>query len=80
MTISGFAFDPPTVKVAPGTTIVFRNVDDTDHTATAADGALDSGTIARGESVSVVVEEPGIHQYRCSFHPFMKGVVEAVDP
>lgn len=78
VTITDFAFEPATIRVEPGTTVVFENADDTDHTATADDGAVDTDTIARGESVSVVVDQPGTHAYHCGFHPFMKGVVEVV--
>ncbi len=74
--ISEFAFDPPSVSVTPGSTIVFENKDDSDHTATASDGSFNTGTIARGTSKSVVVDQSGSFAYRCSFHPFMKGVVK----
>jgi plastocyanin len=76
--ITDFAFEPAVVKVAPGTKVVFENRDDTDHTATAADGSFNSGTIERGKEMEVVVNAAGPHDYRCSFHPFMKAVIEVV--
>ena len=77
--ISDFVFAPTLAGVDAGTTVVSVNCEDdgrTSHTATAEDGAWDSGSIAPGESFAVVVDE-GAFEYECTFHPFMRGQVVA---
>jgi plastocyanin len=77
--ISDFVFAPTLAGVDEGTTVVWVNCEEDDvtsHTATAEDGAWDSGSIAPGESFAVVVEE-GAFEYECAFHPFMRGQVVA---
>lgn len=73
--IRAFQFDPDTLRVAPGDTIVWINQDAVPHTATAEDGAWDSGAIAAGDSWSRVVEGTGTQSYFCTFHPTMRGVI-----
>ena len=69
--ISGFAFDPPEVSVAPGGTVTWKNTDKVPHTAT-FDGVegLDTGSIQFGQEGSVVAPaRPGSYSYRCALHP-----------
>jgi len=73
VTIRGFAFSPAAFEVKAGDTIVFVNADSVPHTATAEDGAFDTGRIAPGQSVEVTIPT-GAHPYYCRFHPTMKGV------
>jgi plastocyanin len=76
LAISDFAYAPVELTAAPGAEIAISNDDTTAHTATAKDGAFDSGSIAAGEAGSVTApEEPGEYPYICSFHPFMKGTL-----
>lgn len=70
-----FQFDPATLTVAPGDTVVWINRDAVPHTATSEDGAWDSGSIAAGGSWSRVVEGAGAEAYLCTFHPTMRGVI-----
>lgn len=67
----GFAFVPSELSVAGGDTIVWMNADPVPHTATSLDGSWDTGTVAAGDSASVVVQGPG--SYVCTFHPSMTG-------
>ena len=69
--IVGFQFQPAALTVTPGDTVVWVNRDAVPHTATAADGAWDSGTIAAGASWSRVVEGTTEDAYTCVFHPSM---------
>ena len=75
VSIKGFAFNPPNATVAPGTTVTWVNDDQAPHTATANDGAFDSGTLQPGQSYSFVFDKPGTYAYICDLHPFMKGSV-----
>lgn len=73
VTIQGFAFNPAAFDVKAGDTIIFINADTAPHTATAQDGAFDTGRIDPGQSVEVTIPE-GRHPYVCQFHPSMTGV------
>lgn len=73
VTIRGFAFSPAAFEVKAGDTIIFVNADTAPHTATADDGAFDTGQIAPGQSAEVTIPA-GRHPYACRFHPGMTGV------
>lgn len=74
--IKGMKFDPPTVKVKAGETVVWTNGDDRDHTVVADDGkTFKSGNIKRGETFEQKFPKAGKYPYSCSYHPRMKGVV-----
>ena len=75
--IKGMKFDPPALTVAAGDTITFTNEDGAPHTATADDGAFDTGRLSRGQSATVTVSAAGEHAYKCLVHPSMKGTVTA---
>lgn len=74
--IVDFEFGPRTVTVEAGTKVVWTNEDNAAHTASANDGSFDTGTLDRGESGRVALDEPGTYAYICEFHPFMTGTIE----
>jgi len=76
VTIQDFAFSPASFSVKAGDTIIFANADSAPHTATAEDGAFDTGQIDPGQSVQVTIPA-GTHPYFCRFHPGMTGVATA---
>jgi plastocyanin len=78
--IKDFTYVPAAITVAVGTTVTFTNEDGAPHTATSgtsptADGAFESGTLAKGDSKSIKVTKRGTLAYYCALHPFMKGTV-----
>src|SRR5215217_7862307 len=75
VSIKGFAFNPPNATVAPGTTVTWVNNDQAPHTATANDGAFDSGTLQPGQSYSFVFDKAGTYAYHCNIHPDMTGTI-----
>jgi plastocyanin len=75
VSIKGFAFNPPNATVAPGTTVTWVNDDQAPHTATANDGAFDSGTLQPGQSYSFTFDKPGTYAYHCNIHPDMTGTI-----
>src|SRR5215218_10760577 len=75
VSIKGFAFNPPNATVAPGTTVTWVNDDQAPHTATANDGAFDSGTLQPGQSYSFTFDKPGTYAYHCNIHPDMTATV-----
>ena len=76
VTIQGMAFSPASFEVAAGDTIIFINADNAPHTATAEDGAFDTGRIDPGQRVEVTIPA-GSHPFVCQYHPMMTGVATA---
>ncbi|RQR21439.1 hypothetical protein DIE23_38250 [Burkholderia sp. Bp9143] len=74
ITIEGMRFNPASLTVERGDTIVWINQDLVAHTATAA-GVFDSHEIAPGASWTYVANAPGRHAYICAFHPAMKATL-----
>ena len=75
VTIQGHKFKPAKLTVAKGDTITFINKDSPPHTATANDGAFDTGRLSTGARATVTVSAAGAHAYICKIHPSMKGTV-----
>jgi plastocyanin len=76
VTIKDFSFEPSTVKVKVGQKVVFTNEDGVVHTATADEGAFDSGDLQKGKSFTFTADKPGTFSYFCTPHQYMKGTIE----
>lgn len=74
VTIDKLEFKPAVVQARPGDTILWRNRDVMDHTAT-SEGHFDV-EIPAGKSGSVVVKADGRFEYECRYHPNMTGQIE----
>ena len=74
VTIVDFAFEPATLSVPAGTTVVWNNAGQAPHTVTGQ--FADSGTIAPSQSFSHTFDQEGAFDYVCSFHPQMLGQVQ----
>lgn len=77
VTIRAFQYEPATLKVAVGDTVVWLNEDVVPHTATAADAGWDSGSIGSRGSARVVIRRKGAQSYLCAFHPNMRAELSA---
>jgi len=75
VSIKSFAFSPPSLTVAAGTTVTWTNNDSVAHTVTADNGSFDSGQIQPGATYSHTFASAGSVAYHCSNHPFMKATV-----
>lgn len=73
--IARFTFDPARVEISVGDSVTWVNHDTAPHTASAEDGAWDTGALERGSAGRITFEAPGEHRYLCAFHPNMKGTV-----
>ena len=73
--IEGFAFKPDVLQVGPGDTVLFENRDGAPHTATARNGAFDTGPIAPGDTGQITVPGEGDFEYFCEIHPSMVAVI-----
>lgn len=66
---------PDSMRLSPGDTIVWVNLDPVPHTATAADGSWDSGRLEMGEEGRVVWASGSGPEFICSYHPNMRGTL-----
>ena len=75
VTIEGIRFQPQTLTVSSGDTIVWVNKDLVPHTATSKAGGFDSKTIQADESWTYTAGTKGEFAYICAFHPAMKATL-----
>jgi plastocyanin len=74
--IQGFSFKPAHITVKRGTRVTWINRDMTKHTATANNGAFDSGVLRPGQSYSHTFKTAGrTNKYHCEIHHSMRGSV-----
>jgi plastocyanin len=64
-------FEPETLTVARGDTVVWINKDLVPHTATSKAGGFDSDIVEAEKSWSLTVRKKGAFAYICAFHPTM---------
>ena len=69
--IDNFNFAPPTLVVAPGTTVTWTNADDSPHTVREKDGNFKSAALDTDDTFTQTFTVPGEYQYFCSIHPYM---------
>ena len=74
--ISGFAFNPSTLTIPKGATVIWTNMDSAAHTIVSDSGnEIDSGSIAKGETYGHTFSTSGTYNYHCGIHPSMKGQI-----
>jgi plastocyanin len=74
--IKGFSFKPANITIKPGTKVIWINKDSTPHTATADNGAFDSGILRKGQRFSRTFNRAGKkYSYHCAPHPHMRGSI-----
>src|SRR3974390_2463642 len=73
--IDNFNFTPPTLVVAPGTTVTWTNADDSPHTVREKDGKFKSAALDTDDKFSQTFVAPGEYEYFCSIHPRMVGQI-----
>lgn len=71
--IKNFSFNPQTLTVKSGTTLVWMNQDSVAHTVTS--DSFKSGNISPGSSFQFTFSSPGTYNYSCSIHPSMMGKI-----
>jgi len=76
--IKQFAFQPRSLEVPVGTTVVWTNQDAIQHSVTAADGSFDSGFFTQGGTFARTFEQPGTYTYYCARHASMQGGVTVI--
>jgi plastocyanin len=73
--IDSFHYTPPSLVVAPGTTVTWTNADDSPHTVREKDGKFKSAALDTDDTFSQTFTAPGEYEYFCSIHPYMTGKI-----
>jgi plastocyanin len=76
--LRGFAFQPDSIVVAPGTRVTWINCEQTGidaHTTTSNGDVWQSPFLPSGATYSFTFTAAGRFDYHCIPHPFMHGVV-----
>jgi plastocyanin len=71
ISIQNFAFNPATLTVKPGTTVIWTNNDTAPHQIKSE--AFNSASMSKGQTFSFTFPDAGTYDYFCSIHPSMKG-------
>ncbi len=77
--IMKWGYDPAELTADVGTDVLFVNVGQVPHTATANEGGFDTGSLSNLQRMTITLDEIGEHGFFCTPHPWMKGkiIVEA---
>ncbi len=74
-----FGFNPSTLIIRAGTTVIWKNVSSVPHTVTSDDGqTFDSGNIAVGGTFQFTFKNAGTYSYHCNIHPYMRATIIVV--
>ncbi|GLQ96014.1 cupredoxin domain-containing protein [Dyella mobilis] len=74
--IRNFAFEPGTITVPAGATVVWVNQDEEPHTVTSAgSGFASSKALDTDDRYEAIFSRPGTYTYYCSIHPHMVGTI-----
>ena len=74
-----FGFNPSTLTIRVGTTVIWKNVSSAPHTVTSDDGqTFDSGNIAVGGTFRFTFRNAGTFSYHCNIHPYMRARIVVV--
>jgi plastocyanin len=80
--IDNFAFAPPDLTVAAGTTVTWKNDDGEVHRVADDHNAYSSAALDTDDSFSHTFATAGVYHYFCTIHPYMVGkiVVKPLSP
>ena len=74
--MEGMVFVPASLTIKPGDSVIWKNIDIVEHTATAsAAGGFDSKMVAAGKSWKHTFKAKGSFAYICKYHPTMTGTL-----
>lgn len=82
VTIKDYTFTPQRITVKKGTTVTWTNNDIAKHNV-APDkeqkGMAAGPLLSQNQNYTYTFTTPGIYNYHCDPHPYMKGVVEVTE-
>lgn len=74
--VDAMHYEPATLAVRSGDTVVWINKDVVQHTATSVDGGFNSPAISPAKSWKFTARKRGTFGVSCRFHPMMKGTLQ----
>ena len=73
--IDNFAFAPAALTVTAGTTVTWKNEDDSPHRIGDKNGTFKSAALDTDDTFSHTFAAPGEYPYICTIHPYMAGKI-----
>ena len=73
--IDNFTFAPATLTVTAGTTVTWKNADDSPHRIGDQNGTFKSAALDTDDTFSHTFAAPGEYPYICTMHPYMVGKI-----
>ena len=73
--IDNFAFAPATLTITAGTTVTWKNDDDSPHRIGDKNGTFKSAALDTDDTFSHTFAAPGEYPYICTIHPYMVGKI-----
>src|SRR6202045_2151130 len=73
--IDNFAFAPATLTISAGTTVTWKNDDDSPHRIGDKNGTFKSAALDTDDTFSHTFAAPGEYPYICTIHPYMAGKI-----
>jgi plastocyanin len=73
--IDNFAFGPATLTVTAGTTVTWKNEDDSPHRIGDKNRTFKSAALDTDDTFSHTFAVPGEYAYICTIHPYMAGTI-----
>jgi plastocyanin len=73
--IDNFKFAPATLTVTAGTTVTWKNEDDSPHRIGGKNGSFTSAALDTDGTFSHTFATPGEYPYICTLHPYMTGKI-----
>jgi len=73
--IDNFAFAPAALTVTAGTTVTWKNDDDSPHRIGDKNGTFTSAALDTDDTFSHTFAAPGEYPYICTIHPYMAGKI-----
>jgi plastocyanin len=73
--IDNFAFTPRALTVTAGTTVTWKNEDDSPHRIGDMNGTFKSAALDTDDTFSHTFTVPGEYAYICTIHPYMAGTI-----
>jgi plastocyanin len=70
-----WGYEPRETTIDVGQAVTITNSGRVSHTATASNGAFDTGLIAGGSSATLRFDTPGTYSFFCQPHPWMKATI-----
>lgn len=76
ISITGFAFNPKSITIPKGATVIWTNLDSAEHTIISDNGnEINSNPILKSETFAHTFNTKGTYDYHCGIHPSMKGKI-----